>query len=610
MCGIAGVIGNPLPSRCDLERMRDALSHRGPDDAGIWIGPGAAVGHRRLAVMDPTPGGRQPMVSSDGRHVLAYNGEVYNDAELRARLADRLQRPWQTTCDTETLLNWLAAGLDVAEVRGMFAFAHIDTVARTLTLTRDPLGIKPMFWARLPGRVAFASEVQALLCHADLSAEPDPLGVSLYLSSVRTVMGAQTLFKGVHAVEPGEVLTFSLDNADRAPRRSRIEIVPAAEEPSTEQLREIVEDAVQSHLRSDVSLCAMLSGGLDSTIIVGCSRDRLESLRTYCAGADGATGDPHHATQVASHFGTAHRTALLDEAAFSSLWIDTVHRTGMPLATPNEVAIRLIARTLRADGQVVTLSGEGADELFAGYDAPLSSASLRGSLSGGRHELESNAWVPAELKPLLLVGELGHAMSDTSPLVDLYESAFDQANAGWDQSSDPVLQHLRFQRGVNLPMLLHRLDTATMLESVEGRTPFADARVAAAAAAIPLGSLFDPEASECGQRTKLALRRAFNDRVPQAVIERTKASFPVPFERWMSSVAQRARESSAARSIMQPALLDALADDPQTHWHLAWPVFNLVLWVERWWGAGLGSASSDQEHAASMRGTALSSRFV
>ncbi|MEO0630753.1 MAG: asparagine synthase C-terminal domain-containing protein, partial [Planctomycetota bacterium] len=372
---------------------------------------------------------------------------------------------------------------------------------------------------------------------------------------------------------------------------------------------DIVQDSIVSHLRSDVALCSMLSGGLDSTVIAAVAHDRVDELRTYCAGAsneDDRDSDPMHAAEVAALLGTTHTTAMLDEHSFSSLWVDTVQRTGLPLATPNEIAIRLVARTLRRDGQVVTLSGEGADELFAGYDGPLTAAAAS-TVDGAQHELEANAWVPADIKPLLLVGDIGRAAADQDPLLKLYTHAFNRANAGTDPDAPLSLRHLRFQRDVNLPMLLHRLDSATMLESVEGRTPFADCRVASAAAALSMRRLFDPSGTTPATRTKLALRRAFNDSVPEPVMHRPKASFPVPFAEWMGHVVSRVRSSSAGASLVQPTLLAALTDNPQAHWHLAWPIFNLVLWAERWWGQSLNAS---YETADSTLGTASRSRLV
>ncbi|MEL6311018.1 MAG: asparagine synthase (glutamine-hydrolyzing) [Planctomycetota bacterium] len=606
MCGIVGVIGNPLPTRKAIERMRDAMSHRGPDDAGLWVGPGVSLGHRRLSVIDPGPSGHQPMVSADGRFVLAYNGELYNDDELCRRLSS----PPDSRCDTATLLAWLAEGRDRADLRGMYAFALVDTHDRTLTLARDPLGVKPLFWTRLGGRVAFASEIQALFQHPDLSPLPDPLGVSMYLSSVRTVMGSQTMFAGVHAIEPGQSLIFQLDDTDRPPREERVDPQQMDHEPDFEELRWIVNDSITAHLRTDVELCAMLSGGLDSTIIVQAAHESLSSLRTYCAGIHADEGDPAHAMAVAEQLGIQHYTSLLDEQTFCSLWLDGIARTGSPLATPNETAIRLIARSLRNDGNTVTLSGEGADELFAGYEGPLKAARGGTQPTGGRHELEANAWIPSDIKPTLLVGDFGREASDASPLVALFESAFERAVEQCGE--DGLAAHLCFQRLVNLPMLLHRLDAATMLESVEGRTPFADMRMAAAAASIPVSRLFDEGGSSPAQRTKLALREAFRGQVPTSVMNRTKASFPLPFERWMQSVARFVRRSDAGASIVQPALVAAIAEAPERHWHLAWPVFNIVLWAERWWGNGLDNALDRFGHAsaASTRGTAASSRFV
>ncbi|MEO1584142.1 MAG: asparagine synthase (glutamine-hydrolyzing) [Planctomycetota bacterium] len=610
MCGLTGVIGSPLPTERTLVSMRDALTHRGPDDAGLWIGDGAALAHRRLAVIDPGPAGHQPMATPDASHVIAYNGEIYNDQELRLKLAGLT---WRSACDTETLLRWLASGGGWSEVRGMYAVAVVDTHRRTLTLARDPLGIKPLYWARLPGRVVFASEPQALFEHPELSPRPDPLGVSLYLSSLRPAMASRTLFQGVCAVEPGQALTFSIDDPSAQPAVSTTPIAVVDQTLSDHEVGSCVTGSIVAHLRSDVSLCAMLSGGLDSTIIALEAAGRVAGLRTYCAGADAESGDPAFASTVASRLGTTHRTLLLDEPTFTREWLDTIDRTGLPLSTPNEVAIRLIARAMRSDGHVVTLSGEGADELFAGYDRPLAAAAANASAaaptSGGRFELESNAWVPSDLKPALLAAELASEVGDDAGVIDLFESQFSLGVDELGSDASEIEAHLRFQRRVNLPALLHRLDTSTMLESVEGRTPFADAEVAACAASIPFARLCDIAQDGGRSRTKLPLRSAFAASVPRAVMRRDKSSFPVPFDAWMGGVASIVGGSETSWSLFQPAMLRAATADPGRTWHLAWPLLNLCAWAERWWGRGLASAV-DQARAASIRGTAESSRFV
>ncbi|MEL7474540.1 MAG: asparagine synthetase B, partial [Planctomycetota bacterium] len=208
--------------------MRDTLVHRGPDDAGLLETPGLVLGSRRLAVRDPGPEGRQPMRTGDGRHALAYNGELYNDDELRADL-EREGHPIEHGADTGVLLASLRAwGVDAIErLRGMYALAWADFGARTLTLARDPLGIKPLYWwtgsTRSGATLVFGSEPIAVLAHPDISARPDPIGVSNYLTTIRTVVEERTLFEGVRAVRPGETLGFALDaepTASKARTRS------------------------------------------------------------------------------------------------------------------------------------------------------------------------------------------------------------------------------------------------------------------------------------------------------------------------------------------------------------------------------------------------------
>lgn len=601
MCGLAGVIGYPEPGAATLAAMQGALAHRGPDGAGEWSIPGVHLVHRRLAVINPGPGGRQPMRSDDGRLVLAYNGELYNDATLRARLGGN---GFKTSCDTETLLRWLSAGGPLDALRGMYAFAAIDTRARTLVLARDPFGIKPLFWARLPGRVLFASEIPALFEHPELSPEPDIRGVSAYLTTIRTVTDGHTMFAGVMSLRPGESLRFDLDDPDAEPARTTCRIEPAETDDDPERLRGVIAGSVFQHLRTDVPLCALLSGGLDSSVIAATAAERLGPIRTYCSGVDEPGADAGHARRAAAAIGTDHREAFLDAELFTELWQDSVSRTGLPMSTPNEAAIRLIARRLRADGCVVTLSGEGADEVFAGYDAPLlAAAGYESSPDGppGAFTLRSNAWILPELKGALLTPEWSRGVEGDEWLLDTYERLFAEVSAG---ARSPLDRHLRFQRRVNLEGLLGRLDSATMLESVEGRTPFADREVVSAADGLPFGALFDPAGQDGPRRTKLALRAAFAREVPREVLDREKASFPVPFWRWMHATAARVTRNRTAAWIFTPAVLATIRADPGRCWGTAWPVLNVCLWAERWWG------DAAQASAAWRRGTAESRPLV
>lgn len=615
MCGLVGVVGSPLPSRAQLEGMRDALTHRGPDGAGLWSGRGAMLGHRRLSVIDPSEAGTQPMSDASGRFVLVYNGELYNDADLRQVMRETDGTPFVSSCDTETVLRWLASGRTLEALRGMYALALVDTLRRTLTLARDPLGIKPLCWARLPGRVVFASEPAAIFEHPDLSPRPDPVSVAAYLMTIRTSLGDRTMFEGVRAVEPGQALVFDLDNPDAMPRASAL--AWPAPDPSC-SLRVGIDAGIEAHLRTDVPIGAMLSGGLDSTIIVDRAVQGSPGMRTYVAGCAAQEGDPEHAGWVADRLGTRHTRVSIDRATFLGCWLAGVEDSGLPLSTPNEIAIRLVARQARADGVKVLLTGEGADELFAGYDAPMRLALDRRQAHGrvtGSDMLEALAWIgPDHLASVVGTGGRGDAAADS----DAYLAGVQHAATLYDRALGPAdaderLRQLALLRRVNLVGLLDRLDRATMLESIEGRTPLADVLVASMAHTIPPEDLYDPAGTTMASRTKLALRRAFADRVPERVMQRDKASFPLPFERWIEGLTPALLGLNAGIELVSPAALAAIGHAPARAWQAAWPVFNLVLWGARWWGDGLGETVEqvrDQVVAASTRGTAASSSRV
>lgn len=604
MCGLFG-IATTREHRLDISdgqicRLRDLMTHRGPDDAGLWRNGHVALAHRRLAVLDPTPAGRQPMVTPDGRFVLVYNGEVYNEPELRREL----QRDGMTIgsgCDTETVLHWLAGrGAEgLRDLRGMYALALLDTLERRLLLARDPLGIKPLYWwlgreAGMP-LLLFASEPGPILGHPAVTPEPDMIGVSAYLTTIRTVLGERTLFEGVRAVVPGQVLSLGLGGARIDATGQRLEVppvqAPAGAAARVARTAFVVRESVAVHLRADVPSCCLLSGGLDSAIVASVASALHPGLRTYCAGSIGEapvegvpqSADFGFARAVADAIGTAHREAHVDEAMFLGRWAEMVARTGAPLSTPNEVAINEVARRLRADGNVVTLSGEGADELFGGYDQMLRLAAehvASGNRDPGIFQLRAAAWCPPESKPDLLTARAWGLAGEDEWLRSFFEAEF-ATGVGRGAGGDPLAEHLRFQRRSNLVGLLQRLDSATMLESVEGRTPFADGVVAALAESLPMEDRFVPPSG-----TKLILREAFAAVLPPAVIARPKASFPLPFQRWLRGAQAWIGRSAWLRQILEPGAIELLAARPEACWRLAWPVANLALWSERWWPEG------------------------
>jgi asparagine synthase (glutamine-hydrolysing) len=453
------------------------------------------------------------------------------------------------------------------------------------------LGIKPLYvWeGRLGGVpvVAFASEIQALFAHPQIAPQADMLGVSAYLSNIRTVTGARTMFAGVRALLPGEVVQYDLRGDE--PRAARCRRLRVAEWQRGDDLCQVLTESVTRHLRSDVPLCAMLSGGLDSSAICAIARPQLSELHTYCAGAPDAQsvdgvpqGDDLPAgVLVSEHLHTRHTIVSLDQAGFAAGWAEMVAKLGVPLSTPNEVAIYRMCREMRAHGRVVTLSGEGADELLGGYEGPMAAAAAfvaTGAVGGGGFQLASNAWCPHDLKPVVLTEQAWRGAEADAWLKCWYEETFEHC---MNESACGLGAHLRFHREVNLTGLLGRLDSASMLASVEGRTPFADVAVAAMAESLPMSQKYAPETPE---RTKVVLRRAMAGLLPESIVSRPKASFPLPFQIWMHDAAAVLDECGWIREVISPEALLLIRAQPAQNWRLAWPVINLALWGRRWWG--------------------------
>jgi len=599
VCGIFGIAtkvgGRVGVDRVTLERLRDLMAHRGPDGAGAWEGGHVALAHRRLAVIDLSPAGAQPLGSPEGRGRLVYNGELYNDAEVRRELA-AAGVTCVTASDTETVLGALRTwGLGaLSRLRGMYAIGFHDARRETLLLARDPLGVKPLYWTRRVAagvvEVAFASEVRPLLGLPWVTARPDLVTVSSYLGTIRTTLGRRTLFEGVSTLLPGEAIEFDLRTDDlRATSRDWwAGDRKTAAEGGEEETRRVVRDSVRVHLRSDVPTCALLSGGLDSSILATVAMEELGTLNTYCSGAAGFPGgaggdDFEHARSVADRIGSVHAEAPVTASLFGERWPAMVEATGLPLSTPNEVAINEVARRLRADGKIVTLSGEGADELLGGYEGTVARAAAYvdgGGRDGGVFHLDDAAWVPREVKRSVLASDVWRGLEGDAVMLEQHRTDFAESAAG---GGDPLEAHLRHLRRVNLAGLLLRLDSATMQAGVEGRTPFADARVAAWAEGLPIGAKFDRGGTGPG-RTKVCLRRAFAAQLPAAVATRAKASFPLPFEGWLAAHGRTLTDSAFAREVFTPEAVSTVGERPGEFWRFAWPMINLARWGGVWWG--------------------------
>lgn len=590
MCGIAGIISNQPIEQSHVLAMRDELEHRGPDDLGVTQTSCGTIGHTRLSILDLSALGHQPMQTPDKRFSLVYNGELYNNNELRKEL-NQCGVQFQSTCDTETVLHALATwGMEARnKFRGMYSFAFIDTLNQVCLLARDPMGVKPLYTAKMETQNAllFASEIRSIVAHPGFSPQPDWVAMSAYMTTIRPEFARRTLYQGIQPHEPGEWSLVSTETLEVVQSASVWETnVHNLHSGNPDETEHVIRDSVVAHLRSDVPMCALLSGGLDSSIIAKIAMDELGSLRTFCAGArsEGFDDDFAMAKLVSQHLGTEHTEVEITRELFLKQWQSMLARTRLPLSTPNEVAIHEVCKELRNQGFPVTLSGEGADELFGGYEIPMmKSHAFVDSIDdsdrvAGAYHIESNAWVSAMQKPMVLNEQWSAISSNDEELRSWYQNSYDALRAS---TSDSEQAHLAFLRRMNLTNLLRRLDTSSMLCSVEGRTPFADINVARFAESLPMQSKFVPGEQ---LQTKIALRNAFATGLPDQVVNRSKASFPLPFQEWIGSVSQLMTRSTFAKELYRTSAIELITKDPHSHWNLTWPMLNLVIWGEQQWG--------------------------
>ena len=604
MCGILGIIepeGVPAaPDAAPFQRALSLLDHRGPDGKGTWAHQNLALGHTRLAVRDPRSElGQQPLLTPCGRYALVYNGEIYNDDAVRNRIRRQVQERtggagFRSNCDAETMLWALAVeGLSALDrIQGMYALAFVDTKRGLCWLGRDGLGVKPLVYrATEDGGFAFASEPRALLALPGVPTAVDPEMMATYLATSRRSAFGRTLFDGVRCVAPGDVLRVELAHPERGPLRvasgNRFSSHVAGTGATDQDIARTVTDSVESHLVSDVPLCGLLSGGLDSAIITSIAAGRAPGLATWCASGmengEEIGEDPAAARLVSAKFGTAHEAVAIRRDTYLREWRAHVEHLGAPLSTPNEIAIAEISRAIRASGKVVALSGEGADELFGGYGSVLAAFAAHGGLDGaaitpGRLHLEICSWVSPAAQDNMLRPEFAGA---TEFLEGAMEAQFAAERLAAGPRASQLEAHLRMQRGTNLTSLLERLDAATMRHGIEGRTPFADQRVRVLADGLPMDQKFRVDLDgAAAMESKIALRRAFAGVLPEEIVRRPKASFPLPFDRWSSSVTTRLTSSPLLLQFVKRDVLAEVTRQPAEHWKLAWLLGNLALFGE------------------------------
>ena len=618
MCGIVGIVGQNPGEHLDearLKRMRDVLRHRGPDGEGLWMEGPVGLGHRRLAIVD-VAAGAQPMANEDESVWIVYNGEIYNHAALRPRL-EACGHRYRTRSDTETILHLYEeeGPRCVERLEGMFAFAVWDRARERLLLARDRLGIKPLYYAWTGQELVFASEIKAILAGNTVRPAFNTAVVPEFLAN-RFVAGAETFFRGVSKLQPGCTLTWSRADGLEERRYWSVptEIDDAGALPDVaREVRTRLEAAVRSHLMSDVPLGVFLSGGLDSSGLAALMAPMTaEPIRTFSVGfADADANELGYARLMARTVGAVHHDVTVSPAEFFDALGQLVWHEDEPIAFTSSVPLYFVSRLAREHVKVV-LTGEGADELFLGYNRYRVTAwnarlgrvyehllppALRDSVRSwvGRQPFPlrryaARTFLALEAEPRALFCEnfavfptaLQRGLLADAALLAARDPYREALRAYADGAGDTLERLSRADLQTYLVELLMKQDQMSMAASIESRVPFLDHRFVEFAAALPA------RLKVRGWRTKAVLRTALRDLVPREILTRRKMGFPVPVGRWLRGpfwplvqelvLGRRA----LGRGLFQPAALRRLAEEHRTgaaeHGDRLWLLLNLEVW--------------------------------
>jgi asparagine synthase (glutamine-hydrolysing) len=620
MCGICGVYGTgaaadsqPLAPR--VARMTAALAHRGPDDEGVWAEPGGRVslGNRRLAIIDRSAAGHQPMVDASGRVALTFNGMIYNFQDLRRDLAGA-GYPFRGHSDTEVILAlYLRDGAEmVRSLRGMFALALWDGRSQTLLLARDRFGIKPLYYTEVAGGWVFASEIRALRVSGLAPAEVNPTALAAFLR-LGSVPGPMTAFEGVCELPPAAMLT--IDGAGRGALRRYWEIpgpgaVARSEDEAVSELRARFADSVGRHLISDVPFGVFLSGGVDSGAIVATMRQAGHQRIRTCSITlpEWGRDEGPDAARLAARYGTEHTAYEVRGAAVAEELDHVIAAMDQP--TIDGLNTYYVSRVTRESGTVVALSGLGGDELFCGYasfhQAPrvLAWQHVAARLGPARPALVAAlAALPSAPPAKVREGLMGEATMQSAYLAvrglfsrgeigDLLRSgALRDTALGLDAAAalgafapalpdDPVAATAMLElRGYMHNQLLRDTDVMSMAHSLEVRVPFLDHPLVEFASSLPSTLRAN------GHPPKWLLLKALGDRLP-AEAGQAKRGFTFPMAEWLRGpLRPRVDEAlEAGAALFRPDAVRALrvrVENGRAHWSRLWAIVVLSLWLRR-----------------------------
>lgn len=566
MCGICGVVYNEkdfIPPVYLLNNMCRQLLHRGPDERGMHREPGAGLGFQRLSIID-RQSGHQPMANEDKTLWLVCNGEIYNYLELRKMLQAKGHQ-FTTRSDVEVILHLYEEEGEnlLSRLRGMFAFALWDGKKRQLMLARDRLGIKPLYYTMLPRGLAFASEIKALLTLPEIKAIPNSESLHSYLT-FRYVPAPETFFQGIRKVKPAHYLIYRQGKISGHRYWDYLSVTAANynEDECAERLLDLLKQTMKQHLQSEVPVGVFLSSGLDSSTILALAAGAGANLNTFSLGFC-RNGQPHAgfwelsgAREIADMYRTRHREIEVSPGEIPGALAGIVRQVEEPLGDPTEIPLYFISRAAAEDVTVV-LSGEGADEIFAGYEIYLEPQAARlfqllpsfvrrqlivplagllpPGFPGKNFVRRASTFLPHWYRGV------GFTFSEEEKTI-LYTAQMKQATAGKDPGDitaanaerlkklDPVNQmlYLDTQYWLSDDTLL-KADKITMAHALELRVPFLDHRVVEFAASLPAGFKVK------GNTLKYILKKATEDLLPDTVVNRKKIGFTAPISSWITT---------------------------------------------------------------------------
>lgn len=617
MCGITGFVRADraqVTGTADLiDRMCQAIVHRGPDDHGVMIKNGAVLGMRRLSIIDLVSG-HQPISGEDGSVTIVFNGEIYNFRELYSLLKSR-GHTFQTHSDTEAIVHayeeFGPSGVDY--LRGMFAFAIWDDRKQTLFIARDRAGKKPLYYTVTDqGTFVFGSELKSLLVHPEVKREIDWAALDAYLT-LGYVPDPQCIFKGIYKLPPGHHLTFSKGrvavqkywdfNFSPDPSMTRDECIDG--------LRELLDDAVRLRLVSDVPLGAFLSGGIDSSTVVGLmARHMGQPVKTFSIGFhEDSYNELKYARLTAQKFGTDHHEFFVTPE-ICDVVDELVWHFDEPFADPSAIPTYMVSKLAREHVKVV-LSGDGGDELFAGYTRYVIDRKRRGfsllprviregimqRLSAklphgalGRNYLHNVALDPVNRyldsvsvftglnKQLLYTNDFKKQLAADGGVLSEFRAYAAKVNTG-----DPLDQLLHIDSKTYLPGdILTKVDRMSMAVSLEARVPLLDHKLIEFVMRIPASMKMS------GLETKYIFKQAVQDLVPEEILNRRKQGFGIPLEKWINDqLKDRIRDTlhgyrARQRDYVNPHYLNVLLEEHERgrrdHSHALWGLFMLELW--------------------------------